>query len=200
MGISMKRKYSVICVFFLSFLALSLMCYGSYRYAEHRSVQERKERKSRQTSGKKKNKITSRTKYIIEKYDEESEELVKEERMMPPEYIGLNRSQLQDQLAKEMATISREEEKNGLISITLQSFSDEQIVVRNTYSEKNEKGFVLKLMDGEVAIFSGDGKTLYEKTGIMEQNLAEEDCELLRKGYVIQNEKELYSILENFSS
>ena len=55
-------------------------------------------------------------------------------------------------------------------------------------------------MDGEVAIFSGDGKTLYEKTGIMEQNLAEEDCELLRKGYVIQNEKELYSILENFSS
>lgn len=196
----MKRKYSVICVFFLSFLALSLMCYGSYRYAENRSVQERKERKSRQTSGKEKNKITSRTKYIIEKYDEESEELVKEERMMPPEYIGLNRSQLQDQLAKEMATISREEEENGLISITLQSFSDEQIVVRNTYSEKNEKGFVLKLMDGEVAIFSGDGKTLYEKTGIMEQNLAEEDCELLRKGYVIQNEKELYSILENFSS
>lgn len=196
----MKRRYSVICIFFIAFLALSLMCYGSYRYAEHKSIQEQKRKESKQTGGKKEQKITSRTKYIIEKYDQESEELVKEERMIPPEYIGLNRSELQDRLIEEMATISKEEEEKGLISITLQSFSNEQIIIRNTYSEKRQKGFVLKLLDGEVAIYSGDGKELYEKTGIMEQNLTDEDCASLRKGYMIQNEKELYSILENFSS
>ena len=196
----MKRRYGVICSFFAGFLVLSLMCYGSYRYAERKSQQDRKIEESTQTGVKKEQTVTSRTKYVVEKYNQESEELVKEERSMPPEYIGLNRSQLEDRLVEEQATMSKEEEEKGLLSITLQSFSDEQIVVRNIYSEKEQEGFMLKLLDGEVAIYSGDGKKLYEKTGILEQCLTEEDCQSLRKGYVIENEKELYSILENFSS
>lgn len=196
----MKRKYGIICSFFAGFLVLSLMCYGSYRYAEHKMEQEQESDESTQTGVKKEQKVTSHTKYIIEKYDQEAEEMVKEERTIPPEYIGLNRSQLEDRLAEEMATISKEEEEKGLLSITLQTFSEEQIVIRHIYSEKKQEGFMLKLLDGEVAIYSGDGKELYEKTGILEQNLTEDDCQTLRKGYAVQNEKELYSILENFSS
>lgn len=196
----MKRRYGVICSFFVGFLVLSLMCYGSYRYAERKSEKEKQIKESTQTGVKKEQTVTSRTKYVVEKYNQESEELVKEERSIPPEYIGLNRSQLEDRLVEELATMSKEEEEKGLLSITLQSFSDEQIIVRNIYSEQKQEGFVLKLLDGEVAIYSGDGKELYEKTGILEQSLTEEDCQSLRKGYVIQNEKELYSILENFSS
>ncbi len=36
----MKRRYGVICSFFVGFLALSLMCYASYRYAERNGEQE----------------------------------------------------------------------------------------------------------------------------------------------------------------
>ena len=112
----------------------------------------------------------------------------------------MNRGQLEDHLVEKLATMSKKEERDGLISISLQSFSAEQIVVRNTYSVKKQEGFKLKLFEGEVAIYSRDGRELYEKTGIQEENLTEEDCKSLRKGIVIKNEKELYSILENFSS
>lgn len=196
----MKRRYGVICIFFVGFLALSIMCFASYRYAEQNEDKDPVRKESTQTGGKKEQTVSQSTKYIIEKYNQESEEASREERVIPSEYIGLNRGQLENRLIQELATMSKEEEKNGLINISLQSFSADQIIVRNTYSVKEQEGFVLKLLDGEVAIYSGDGKELYEKTGIQEQNLSEEDCKSLRKGLVIQNEKELYSILENFSS
>lgn len=196
----MKRRYGVICSFFVGFLALSIMCFASYRYAEQNEDKDPVNKESTQTGGKKEQTVSQSTKYIIEKYNQESEEASREERAIPSEYIGLNRGQLENRLIQELATMSKEEEKKGLINISLQSFSADQIIVRNTYSVKEQEGFVLKLLDGEVAIYSGDGKELYEKTGIQEQNLSEEDCNSLRKGLAVQNEKELYSILENFSS
>ena len=198
----MKRRYGVICSFFVGFLALSLMCYASYRYAERNGEQENDTpvRESTQTGIKKEQTSSRDTKYVVEKYSRETEKTTREEATMPPEYIGMNRGQLEDHLVEKLATMSKKEERDGLISISLQSFSAEQIVVRNTYSVKKQEGFKLKLFEGEVAIYSRDGRELYEKTGIQEENLTEEDCKSLRKGIVIKNEKELYSILENFSS
>lgn len=198
----MRRRYGVICSFFAGFLIISLMCYGSYRYADNKSDEEQIEEDdtSTQTGTKKEQTVTKQTKYVVEKYDQQSREIVKEERTIPKKYIGLTRSQMEDRLAEEMATISKEEEENGLINISLQSFSSEQIVVRNIYIHKAKEGFTLKLLDGEVAIYSGDGKELYEKTGIREENLTNKDRKSLKKGYTVRNEKELYSILENFSS
>ena len=196
----MRRRYGVICSFFAGVLIISLMCYGSYRYADKTEEEEQVEEDSTQTGTKKEQTVTEQTKYIIEKYDQESKEIVREEHKIPTEYVGLDRSQMEDRLAEEMATISKEEEENGLINISLQSFSSEQIVVRNIYIHKAKEGFTLKLLDGEVAIYSGDGKELYEKTGIREENLTNKDRKSLKKGYTVRNEKELYSILENFSS
>ena len=152
------------------------------------------------TNGGKQKVVTSNTKLIVEKYDRESEELIKEERRMPAEYIGLTRQELQNKLVEELATISKQEEKKGLVSISLESFSKEKVVVRNIYEEIRPKGFVLRFLNNEIAIYSGDGNELYEMTGIMKESLSEEDCNRIQKGYKIQNEKELYSILENFSS
>lgn len=200
----MRRRYGVICSFFIGFLALSLMCYATYRYAEENGDVERENdsvtRESTQTGIKKEQTVSRTTKYVIEKYNRETKEMTKEEPTIPPQYIGMNRSQLEDHLVEELATMSKTEEQNGLINITLKSFSGEQIVVRNIYSVKKQEGFLLKLLDGEVAIYSRDGSEFYEKTGIQEENLTEEDSKSLRKGIAIQNEKELYSILENFSS
>lgn len=196
----MRRRYSVIIVFSLSFVALSLMCFGSYRYATHKIEEKQISQESEETSKDKEQIVTSTTKYVVEKYDRDSEETVEEIRTIPPEYIGLNREQLEHLLVEELATISKEQEEEGLVNLSLEAFSREKIVVKQTYAEKKPKGFLLKLLDGEVAIYSGNGKELYEKTGIMQESLSEEDCNILRKGYPIENEKELYSVLENFSS
>lgn len=196
----MGRRYGVICSFFAGVIIISLMCYGSYRYADKPEEEEQVTEDSTQTGTEKEQTVAEQTKYVIEKYDQESKEIVREEQTIPTEYVGLTRSQMEERLAEEMATLSKEEEEDGLVSISLQSFSAEQIVVRNIYSKKEQEGFTLKLLDGEVAIYSGDGEELYEKTGIQEENLTGKDRKSLQKGLTVKNEKELYSILENFSS
>ena len=85
----MNRRYIVICSFFSAFLVLSVLCYGSYRYAQKQERDKQIHLESTETGGNKEQKVTSQTRYIVEKYDEESEELVKEERTVPPEYAGL---------------------------------------------------------------------------------------------------------------
>lgn len=196
----MNRKYVAICSFFVAFLVLSLICYGSYRYAGKQAEEQNHEQEMTETGANKEQKVTNKTRYIIEKYEEESEELVKEERAVPAAYAGLTREELEHQLAVEFATMSWEEEKAGLVKISLESFSAEKIVIKKVYNKSGEQGFILKLEDGEVVIYRVDEDEPYEKTGLMEDSLSEEDKKLLKGGYAVQSEKELYSILENFSS
>lgn len=196
----MNRRYVVICSFFAAFLVLSVLCYGSYRYAEKQEKVKQVQPKSTETGGNHEQKVTSRTRFIIEKYEEESEELVKEQRAVPPKYAGLTRKELEHELATEFATMSWEEEKAGLVKITLESFSEEQIVIKKVYNKSGEQGYVLKLKDGEVVIYRRDEEEPYERTGLMEESLSEQDRKLLRGGYAVRTEKELYSVLENFSS
>ncbi len=97
--------------------------------------------------------------------------------------------------------MASDEQEAGLTDMKLLSFSKEKLVIRKSYHEpEQERGFFLKLTDGEVAIYHRDGKTLYEKTGIMEESIPEDEVKKLRKGYIVKDEKDLYSILENFSS
>lgn len=196
----MNRKYLVICSFFLAFMVLSVLCYSSYRYADRQAEKKKSRSEMTQTGGNKEQKVTSDTRYIVEKYEEESEELVKEERTVPAAYAGLTRKELEHQLAVEFATMSWEEEKAGLVKISLESFSAEKIVIRKVYNKSGEQGYILKLEEGEVVIYKVDGDEPYERTGLMEDTLSEDDKKLLKGGYAVQTEKELYSLLENFSS
>ena len=143
---------------------------------------------------------TRDTKLVIEKWEEESEELVKEERDMPPEYAGLTREELEKQLTIEIKDKSWEEEKEGLVKITLESFSEDKIVIRKVYNKSSEQGYILRLKDGEVVIYRKDEKEPFEKTGLKEENLSKQDKKILQGGYAVRTEKELYSVLENFSS
>ena len=191
----MNRKYIVICSFFVAFFVLSLLCYGSFEYAKKQEQKELAQQNAAQTSTKQEQRVTSETKLVIEKWEEESEELVKEERDMPPEYAGLTREELEKQLTVEIKDKSWEEEKEGLVKITLESFSEDKIVIR-----KSEQGYILRLKDGEVVIYRKDEKEPFEKTGLKEENLSKQDKKILQGGYAVRTEKELYSVLENFSS
>lgn len=66
--------------------------------------------------------------------------------------------------------------------------------------ELPKNSYFLSLSEGEVIVYKGDKKTIYERTGIKESVLPEYEITKLRKGYPVKNEQELYSILENFSS
>ena len=149
----MNRKYIVICSFFVAFFVLSLLCYGSFEYAKKQEQKELAQQNAAQTSTKQEQRVTSETKLVIEKWEEESEELVKEERDMPPEYAGLTREELEKQLTVEIKDKSWEEEKEGLVKITLESFSEDKIVIRKVYNKSSEQGYILRLKDGEVVIY-----------------------------------------------
>ena len=194
----MNRKYIVICSFFVAFFVLSLLCYGSFEYAKKQEQKKMAQQNAAQTSTKQEQRVTSETKLVIEKWEEESEELVKEERDMPPEYAGLTREELEKQLTVEIKDKSWEEEKEGLVKITLESFSEDKIVIRKVYNKSSEQGYILRLKDGEVVIYRKDEKEPFEKTGLKEENLSKQDKKILQGGYAVRTEKELYSVLELF--
>ena len=50
------------------------------------------------------------------------------------------------------------------------------------------------------SLFFTTTRTPYENTGIQADVLPEDEQEKLREGFFVQDEKELYSILENLSS
>ncbi len=199
----MRRRYTMVCLLLCAMVLLGGMCYGSYRYAqqvteERLQYREEKTDQTEQTSGGTQQKINSDTKYIVEIYNGDSEENVREVRTMPSEYAGMTRKELEAYLDSFMSDLPEEEVDAGLIDIKLVSFSKDELVIRKTYQE--DKGYILRLVDGEVTIFSRANEDEFEKTGISQDSLTEEDIRALQEGYSVDSEKDLYSILENFSS
>ncbi len=199
----MRRRYTIVCLLLCAMVLLGGMCYGSYRHAqqvteERLQYREEKTDQTEQTSGGTQQKINSDTKYIVEIYNGDSEENVREVRTMPSEYAGMTRKELEAYLDSFMSDLPEEEVDAGLIDIKLVSFSKDELVIRKTYQE--DKGYILRLVDGEVTIFSRANEDEFEKTGISQDSLTEEDIRALQEGYSVDSEKDLYSILENFSS
>ena len=201
----MKRKYIVMSSFFVAFFALSLMCYGSWLYAGKMAEKEERRDTGRinaeQTGGGVEQKVTYDTRYVLETCHEDTGETTRQQLTIPSEYTGMTRTELEDYLGKCEEAMRSEEQEAGLSRIQLLSFSSEEIVVRKTYRKpEQETGFFLTVADGEVAIYNRSGTKLYEKTGIRVAGLPEDERKKLKEGFVVENEKDLYSILENFSS
>lgn len=202
----MRRRYIVISSFFVAVLLLGIFCYVSSVHMD--KVSGKAAKKVRQKPfvsvavSNANQKTTSETKCIIEVFNADTEELVCEERAMPAEYAGMTREQLEDYLLQYRSHMDVDEQEAGLTNIQLIRFSKGEIVIRKTYEEpEQEEGYYLRLTEnGEVGIYHRDGKTLFEETGIRKENLPEEEVRRLENGYVVPSEKELYSILENFSS
>ncbi len=60
--------------------------------------------------------------------------------------------------------------------------------------------FELAEVDGEVVVYYNDKKTIYENTGIMTENLSADEIAMLKIGYFVEGEEQLFGILENYSS
>ncbi len=110
----------------------------------------------------------------------------------------MTREEPEAYIRKNLDEEEEEEGEEGLVGMELVSFSREELVIRKTYQEGT--GYILRLVDGEVAVFDKGKGDEYEKTGISQKVLSPEEVQALQEGYSVDSEKDLYSILENFSS
>ena len=115
--------------------------------------------------------------------------------------MGLTRDEVDDYCKKYMDKLPVEEYLDGLQSIGVVAFSKERLVIKKIFdSTKVAFRYYLIVVDGEVVVYYGDKKTVYEYTGIETKNLSKDDRKILKQGLEVKDDEELYSILENYSS
>lgn len=83
--------------------------------------------------------------------------------------------------------------------LTSSVLQKEQMVAAEGTAEKNSE-YLLKELNGYVIVYLGDGKTVYEVTGIAVLDLPNEVQTQMREGLKIYSAAELYAFLENYSS
>ena len=145
--------------------------------------------------------LSVNTVYQIQRYDVQKDTTATDYETLPQDLVGFTREQADGYFKDYMNRLPVEEYLDGLQSIGIVSFSAERLVVKRIYdNSKVEYRFYLIAVDGEVVVYYGDKKTVYEYTGIETKNLSKEEGTMLKKGLEVKDEEELYGILENYSS
>ncbi len=145
--------------------------------------------------------LSVNTVYQIQRYDVQKDTTATDYETLPQDLVGFTREQADGYFKNYMNRLPVEEYLDGLQSIGIVSFSAERLVVKRIYdNSKVEYRFYLIAVDGEVVVYYGDKKTVYEYTGIETKNLSKEERTMLKKGLEVKDEEELYGILENYSS
>lgn len=141
------------------------------------------------------------TVYQVENYDVVKDQTTTEYLILPEELVGYDREQTDEYFKKYMNNLPVEEFLNGLQSAGVTNFSTERLVVHKVYDNSKIKfRFYLIAVDGEVVVYYGDKKTVYEYTGILTDNLSAEEQTALKQGIEVEDESALFGILENYSS
>lgn len=139
--------------------------------------------------------------YQVENYDAVKEQTTTEYVTLPEELVGYTRDEVDAYYKKYMNNLPVEEFLNGLQSIGVSNFSAERLVVHKVYdNSKVEYRYYLIAVDGEVVVYYGDKKTVYEYTGILTDTLSAEEQAALKQGVEIKDEDALFGVLENYSS
>lgn len=186
--------------FFIIGTIFTLVFFLSYKsYDKEREEIQREEVHTVDTV--KELRVNDTMKYVVESYDGTTGVVTSGEETIPAELAGKTRKEVEAYITEYNQTLSENKSVEEPDHLELISFSKDKLVVRETYSgEEEEKGFFLKLENEEVVIFHNDMVTPYEYTGIRGEVLPENEREMLLAGYFVEDEKELYSVLENLSS
>lgn len=141
------------------------------------------------------------TKYILETYDKTANKL-ESEKLNPPAYlVGLTREEIIAYLDDYMKDMTLSEYNKGLIAYELQSFSEEEVVIRKTYDAASVPfRFYVVIKGGYVVVYNSDLKSVYNYTGIEAAKLPEKDRIQLSQGIYLDSLEELYGLLESYTS
>lgn len=138
---------------------------------------------------------------IMQTYDVTTGELSEETVDAPDYLLGFSREDVINYLNSYMSDVPLEEYQNGLMSYELVSFSDQKVILKKTYNKDSVPyRYCMAVRDGMVVVYYSDRKTVFEYTGILSADLPEKEQKKLNYGIFIKDDKELYGILENYSS
>lgn len=139
--------------------------------------------------------------YVLESYHMTNGIMMKESLPMPGFMVGLTREDLQTYIEGYMEELPINEYLAGLTAYEILTFSKAQVTVRKTYDENLVKfQFYLCERNGKVTVYYSDLKTVYEYTEIECSGLSEEMQQKLRHGFYVRDARELYGILEGYTS
>lgn len=202
------RKTRRIGLVLLSVLIMAAVYYGSYRIYLFKVGNKDKQEYSKQykeniieANTASENKITNRTELVIEYYNRKDGTTQEEVENMPAEYIGLQRDELVDYLAKYEEDPTIDDIQEGFEKYQVLSFSDEQVVLRKIfYPPSVTYKYYLVEENGCVTAYYIDKKTVFEYTNIVVDTLPDDIKKQVQKGKYIVDVDSLYDFLENYSS
>lgn len=156
-----------------------------------------------QTSGTAKQVITCDTVLMVEEYDKNTDITVSHEEDIPGKFMGMNREAFADAMQSYALSPPLSEQKRGLISVEVMSFSRKQVVLRKTYQileEPSEQVFYLVAEDHYITVYTQDMQEVYLYTDIKVTELPCQLQEEIIQKKLINGEDALYHFLESYSS
>lgn len=141
------------------------------------------------------------TVYQIQNYDAVTKTTTTDYESLPQEMEGFTREDAEEFCQEYMNNMPVKDFLDGLQSMRVVSFSSDRLIVQKNYDiSKVKYRYYLIASEGEVVVYYGDMKTVYEKTGILVKDLTKADRRALKNGIEVKDEEELFGILENYSS
>lgn len=119
------------------------------------------------------------------------------EEALPEQYIGMDREAFIAAMEVFKTMPGLKEKQKGFLSLEIESFSPEKIVVKKYYKVKNS---YLAAKDHQVIVLSEDKSTCTMETGIYLKNIPEELAEKIIHLMPLKNEEELNNFLVSYSS
>lgn len=198
-----------ISLFFL--YPCMMLCMGIYlgveaeRYfypGRENSVQENKIEESLQPVAVEEEEIlTADTEYVIEEHDTKRDTVVETVTKVPEKYLGMDRETFVHSMDLYALAPPLTEQERGFIGLEVVSFSKSRVVVRMNYLYIDPtEGFYLKVEDNNIVVYCDDEKTVYMHTTISALNLPDNLKSQIVEGIFMEDEAELYSFLETYSS
>ena len=139
--------------------------------------------------------------YFLETYYVHSQIEDREQLALPSFMVGIDRKELMAYIDGYMENMPVNEYLDGLVAYEIVSFDKNQVVLRKTYDEqKIENQFYLCNLSGFVVVYYSDLRTVYEYTKIACDTLTPEIQAMIENGFYVKDAKELYSILEGYTS
>lgn len=206
------KKISIYFIYPACMLALGLFAglsvqeffYPNRQYIrqeESEESRETEENKTLQAAGGQEQVITADTRYVVERFDLTDSSRTEEEEPLPEQYIGMNREQFVEACEVYEASPSLEDQNRGFLSMYVERFSAEEVVIRKNYeSSTRPEEFYLAVENNYVVVYEADKKTRFMSTGIPVQSLSDELAEELLNFKYVGSEAELYDFLESYSS